>query len=383
MSSVRLAVYSGSSLIGGAERSLRQLLETLEPRFDVTVLGTARPVLEWLGAARPQAQLIELRHEGGKWAARAGLTHIRTLTELAPQVLHVSLHHPFACQWAIVGGLLARGTAVVAVEHSVSAPANRRQAGGKRLLSRGLAAHVAVSAWAARELERLIGLGAGSVRAIPNGVKTTTVEPTLRPGSDPVLAASGRFGREKGFDVLLKSLALIPETSLILIGDGPERAELELLARDLGLAERVRFTGWVDEPRELVAGADLFVTPSRAEAFGLATLEAMEAGLPVVATNVGGIPELIGDGDSGVLVDPERPAVLARAIVELLRDEPRRRELGRRARLRARQHFSAATTARSFADLYAGLAPPLAVLTGEEPQVASDDRPSVPRRPLT
>lgn len=145
----------------------------------------------------------------------------------------------------------------------------------------------------------------------------------------------------KNIDVLLEAFARL-ETSqqqlrLVLIGDGPLRGELERLATHLGVRERVEFTGAQDQPviRRFLQGCSVFVLPSRSESFGLAALEAMACGKPVVASRVGGIPEIIEDGQNGLLVQPGDPDALCDAISRVLKDEDLRRSLGENARLTA------------------------------------------------
>jgi glycosyltransferase involved in cell wall biosynthesis len=111
-----------------------------------------------------------------------------------------------------------------------------------------------------------------------------------------------------------------PELELIVLGEGEERAKLEALIKERGLGERVRLLGFVPDAASYLPAFDLFLMISRSEALGYALLEAGAAGLPVVATRVGGMPEIVAHGESGILVPPENPAALARAIRGLLAD---------------------------------------------------------------
>jgi glycosyltransferase involved in cell wall biosynthesis len=137
----------------------------------------------------------------------------------------------------------------------------------------------------------------------------------------------------------------------VVIGDGPERAALAALAVELGLADRVRFAGWQGEPRDLLAAVDALVQPSRFEGMPLAIVEAMLAGLAVVASDVGSVAELIGGG-AGVLVPPDDPAALARALADV-RDPAYRRRLGAQARACALERYTVERMAGRYADLYA------------------------------
>ena len=143
------------------------------------------------------------------------------------------------------------------------------------------------------------------------------------PPGAPRLLALGRLHRNKGFDVLLRALALLPGTHLSLGGEGPEREALERLAREAGVADRVAFLGWRRDIGALLAGCDLFVCPSRHEPLGNVVLEAWSAARPVVAAAAEGPVELIREGETGLLVPKEDPAALAAAMAGLLADPAR------------------------------------------------------------
>ena len=143
----------------------------------------------------------------------------------------------------------------------------------------------------------------------------------------PYVLAVGRQVRQKGFDVLLEAMAILVRgtdisTSAAPRRRRPRRAALERLAQELGLGDRVRFLGATDREQiaSLFRGADLFVLPSRHEPFGIVNLEAMAAGVPVVATEVGGVPEFVIDGKTGILVRPDDAGELANAMSRLLAD---------------------------------------------------------------
>jgi glycosyltransferase involved in cell wall biosynthesis len=269
---------------------------------------------------------------------------------LRPDVLQLNLRHPYSCQYALAAGLATRGVRVVAVEHRPVPAADRLQRLLKRLTSRRLAAHVAVSDSSAREVERLAGLPDGSVRTIHNGL--APVDPAPRRGGGTLLGAAGRFVPQKGFDVLLRALAELPQASLLLVGDGPERPRLERLVDELGLRDRVELTGWRPDAARLLAAVDAVVVPSRAEPFGLVALEAMSAGVPVIASAVDGLAEVVTDGETGLLVPPDDPRLLAEAIARVLVDRSLSRALGERGREVATTAFSRERMTGAFEDLY-------------------------------
>jgi glycosyltransferase involved in cell wall biosynthesis len=178
-----------------------------------------------------------------------------------------------------------------------------------------------------------------------NGVEAPS-EPVVPLPTRPVVAAFGRMYHQKGFDVLLDAFKQVAHAAddvrLLLVGDGPERAALQRQAADLGIADNVSFRGWIP-PTDVAAVIDdstLVVVPSREEGFGLTALEAAMRGRAVIATRVGGLPEVVEEGNTGLLVAPERPDQMTDAILALLRDPTRLVLLGSAARSRAERAFS-------------------------------------------
>ena len=158
-----------------------------------------------------------------------------------------------------------------------------------------------------------------------------------------------RLTAQKGIDVAIRALPSLPDDIvLVVLGDGPDRESLERLARELGVERRAFLLGRVPDVAAWLRRADVFVHPARWEGFGLAVLEAMLAGLPVVATNVSSLPELVVDGETGLLVAPDDPAALAAGVSSALE----RSTLGDAGRVRARSEFSVARMADRHAALY-------------------------------
>lgn len=143
-----------------------------------------------------------------------------------------------------------------------------------------------------------------------------------------VLGWVGRISQEKGADVFIRALALLrdPAVAAAIVGDGRERPAAEMLAAQLGVADRITWHGTLADAPRLYTAFDGFVLSSRTEGTPMALFEAMSAGVPVVATRVGGVPDVAGDGSAALLVPPEDPAALAAAIAELRADPARARE---------------------------------------------------------
>jgi glycosyltransferase involved in cell wall biosynthesis len=169
-----------------------------------------------------------------------------------------------------------------------------------------------------------------------------------------VLLSTGYLIRAKGIDTAIRALSLLPDhVDLWVVGDGAESAALQALASEMGVAARVRFLGLQSRVDRFMQAADCFVCPSRwAEAAGLVNIEAQACGLPVVAARIGGIPEYVADGRTGLLFPPEDHEALARSVLRLLDDRDECRAMGRRAREWAVEHFSPAARLEDFLDLY-------------------------------
>jgi glycosyltransferase involved in cell wall biosynthesis len=349
---LRLTVYTDAYELGGAEQSLRNLLANLGEHVDVSVLGVNANVADWIAAARPETRVKVVRPVLGKFDLGPIADHVRAIRELRPDVFHANLRTTFACRFGILAALLAPGVRVIAVEQLTTPDASLFQRFHKRLASRRLAAHVAVGERAARITEEIVGLPVGSVGTIHNGVPVEPVARRSRELPGPVVGAVGRIARQKGFDVFVRALASLDGVTGVIVGDGEERESVETLAVRLGVEERVLIEGWHDDPRSYLSTFDVYCLPSRFEGFPLAVVEAMLAGLPIVAADVGSVSEAIRDGETGLLVPPEDPVALASAIRRLLDDRRLAAQLGERARALATEQFTAEHMARAYEDLY-------------------------------
>ena len=197
------------------------------------------------------------------------------------------------------------------------------------------------------------------VAVIPYGVDLDRFSPRQGNVGDSFVAGSvGRLSPEKGLKYLLQAMATVireePRARLLLAGGGPERAALERLASRLGLAGRVEFAGEVahEQVPDVLARMDVFAMPSTWEGFGVAALEAEAMELPVVASNVHGIPDVVEDGVSGILVPPKDVDALVAAILRLLRDGEERRRMGHAGRELVACRYSWTDSTRRMEALY-------------------------------
>jgi glycosyltransferase involved in cell wall biosynthesis len=171
--------------------------------------------------------------------------------------------------------------------------------------------------------------------------------------TDVVIGSLGRLDPIKGYDLLLYCLADLPRECIVLIaGEGPEMSRLRQLAYVLGVADRFRLGGFAEDTRSFLAACDLYVQPSRSEGVPHGLLEGMAMALPVIATAVGGVGDVIRDGQDGMLVPPGDRMALKEALVELCGDEQKRVAFGRHARQRVEQIASADLMARRLEQLY-------------------------------
>jgi glycosyltransferase involved in cell wall biosynthesis len=355
---MHLAVYTDARAEwGGADMALAALIGALDERIAVTVIGTNQEIIGRIAAARPDAPTHLVPPVKNKWDARGSLAHLRAIRRLRPDVLHANLRTPWSCQYAISAGILTPGVRTVAVQQVSAAPEKRSQVLLNRLNFKRLDAHVAVSKATAMKIEDWASLPPNSLRVIYNGVADPSPppEPVPRAADGPIIGSVGRLHPQKGYEFLLRALPSIPDASVVLVGDGEQHDDLERLAHELGVAERVKFAGWQPDPHPWLPSFDVFAMPSLWEGFPQAGVEAMLAGLPVVASSVDGIPEGVTDGETGILVPPEDPRALAEALNALIADPGRRRRMGEHGRRRAIENFSLEKSVREFESLYAEL----------------------------
>jgi glycosyltransferase involved in cell wall biosynthesis len=221
------------------------------------------------------------------------------------------------------------------------------------------------------EKVRRAGVATDRLRVIRNAARfRAATEPqshdrdrlrALAGGAGPTVVAAGRLSPEKGFGVLVDAAVAVrravPQVRFLLFGDGAERAPLEHRIAATGLADIFRMAGFRSDLDALLPCADVVALPSFTEGLPNVALEAGAAGVPVVASDVGGVPEVVADGQTGYLVPPGDPAALAARITDLLQRPDWARAFGATARRRMHEQFSFAGQARAYAELFAELIP--------------------------
>lgn len=227
---------------------------------------------------------------------------------------------------------------------------------------RNYAAVVAVSEDVRQRLLKA-GVRKDKVHIVRNGIDLRPFDnatPSLReissPENAPIVGLIGRLATEKGVDIFLRAaarvLAELPATKFVVIGEGPDREQLELLIDELQVRNNVFMLGRRDDMPGVYASLDIMVSASRREGLPMAILEGMACSRPVVATAVGAVPDVIADGRTGVLVPSENVEALAAKIVTLLKDQTQRDSLGVAAKKLIEKEFSAARMTADYLHIY-------------------------------
>jgi len=357
----------------GAQVHLGQLASHLDPGefvVEVCCLMRGGPVADRLHERGIPVDVLGLTTIYGPRAWVELVQLARRLRRRRVDVVHTYLIS--ANIFGTLAGRLAGGPSVVTTRRDVGISRNWRLRAVEEWLINPLADRVTVNSQAVAEAalhER--NLDEAKVTLIPNGVDVGALDPARFPrdairrewGLSPEESAVGAVGHlspVKGHADLLDAAARVsarhPRTRVFLIGDGPLRPALEARARRLGIGDRVTITGVREDVARCVAMLDVVALPSHSEGMSNALLEAMALARPVVATRVGGNPELVHDGVSGRLVPPGAPEPLARAMIELLGDPETAQRLGGEARRQVAERFPLERMVESHKALYRSLA---------------------------
>jgi len=339
-----------SHVAGGAEQHLLQLMHALSG--DGIHCIYAGPLDGWLGA-----QLLAAGFQCEHIAYR-GFFDIASLLKLVHLIVRErpDIVHGHLTRGAFYSGLASRLTSVpnVATAHSTHA--------GKWF---GMAQRVIAVSDAVRGFLAARGYAQQILRTVRHGIPNLADLPRasrdsmrihLRLDAAPVLTMAARFTPAKGQDIALRALAQLAhlDWTLVLAGslETDYAGRMQQLAAELGIAARVRFTGHRDDIANIYGCTDILLAPSRREALSLTLLEAASFGIPVVASNAGGIGEAVRDGVTGILVEVDDVDGIALQVQRLLEDETLRRSMGAAGRRRYEECFAVETMARATLDVY-------------------------------
>lgn len=359
---------------GGAEKQAERLAQQLGKQgFRVAVLTRGMPGLP--GREQRNGYSIQRIPQRGPgklksltFMAGAMLAVLRRRREI--DILHAHLAFTPALVAAIMGRVLNKP---VVVKFGTSGPfgdvrvSQRTWRGRLRLALLRRWVDVSIALSAEMEAEMLeAGFPRERVRRMSNGVDADAFHPRHdKPAAKSALALSGktvalfvgRLSPQKAVPVLLdawrRAVGECPGLHLVLLGDGPDRPALEHMAREHAIDAHVTFAGHVPDVRRCLAAADIFILPSASsEGISNALLEAMASGMACIATAVGGSPEVLGDGECGILLPPHRPDLLSEAIVSLVRHPDEAARYGERARSQILSHHSFAVVDGQYRALY-------------------------------
>ncbi len=300
-----------------------------------------------------------------KWDVSAIVHLVQLLKEKKVDVLHTCLYA--SNTYGRIAAILARTPVSLAWEHGLAQFLKLpRHIWVDRVLNKFTDAITAPSLAVRKSIVEVEKIGETKIQVVYNGVEIRPLDPYfdstakktelgLRP-EDRVLPYIANLGPAKGHKYFLPSIREVvkafPDVKFLFVGEGPFRGEIEKDVERLGIKENVLLCGFRKDIPEILSIAEFYVHPTTREALGIAVLEAMAMGRAVVASNTGGIPEVVVEGETGLLVEPKDHEAMSRAIIELLQSPSRAREMGQRGRERVLTHFSAEKSARELEKIY-------------------------------
>jgi sugar transferase (PEP-CTERM/EpsH1 system associated) len=351
--------------IGGQEMVILSLIRHMDrARYTphVLCLHDRGPLAERIEALGVPVDVIGAHGVG---LLEMGRRLARRLRELRPDIVHT--HNPAPHQAAAVARLITRFPALVHTKHGRNNFPTRTRRWAEQLAGKMTDMVVPVSTDAAEVASRVDRVPDRKLRVIQNGIEVLGVAQAtpLPPGRAPRAVHVARLNRIKDQGTLLRATRAVadalPGFTLDIVGDGPMHADIHALATELGLDEVVRFHGFRDDVGTILASADLFVLSSLSEGISITLLEAMAAGLPVVATDVGGNREVVLPGETGMLVPVGDHAALGDAMLAVLTDPALARTMGAAGYTRVAATFAIDRTVHAYEAIYRELLGPASV----------------------
>lgn len=355
--------------VGGYELSTLALARSLRAHdIPVLVISAVTAACEPTGSS----DMVRIDTRGRLALLRAFTRLLAVLTKNRTRfsLIHCPTFSPVSSLVVLAGHILRCPVLLrVATENDVRDLAERRHWKSRIFfaLLRTAGAVIAPSIAIRNELRR-VGFPDDKIFVVANAVDVERFRPATHeektqakgtlnlPSDTPVIGTVARLVQRKGIDVLLRAFAMVARNRpahLIVVGDGPLADDLRVLSRDLGIDSSVSWLGYQADPAYWLRAMDVFALPSRLEGSPNAVLEAMATGLPIVATRIGGIVDLLEENKTGILIKPDDPDQLAAVLGQLLGDTDYRADLGSRAHFRAAKEFSHSTGVSKIMELYA------------------------------
>lgn len=358
-----LYVIEGGPNWGGAEKNLLNVLRVIDRnRFSVEVCClVGGSVAEEFKTADVPVTVLDMRD---KWDYRAVLRLASLLTSKDTHIIHTCLYA--SNTFGRIAAFIARTPVTVAWEQSMAYVKPRRHVWVDWFLNKFTHFIVAPSEAVRQSIIEKEGISGEKIEVLHNIIVdsefTLTIDTKTKRAElgieqdDIVIGCVANLSEHKGQKYLVEAVPQIirsfPNIKCLLIGDGPLRSELEDNIKRMGLESKIILTGFRRDIPELLSIMDLYVQPSLREAFAVSMMEAMFMGKPVVASRVGGTPEMVRDGETGILIPARDSRGIAEAVLELLKDKERASEMGRAGSERIKAYFTAEATVAKLEKLY-------------------------------
>ncbi|KKR48837.1 MAG: Glycosyl transferase, group 1 [Candidatus Magasanikbacteria bacterium GW2011_GWC2_40_17] len=362
---IKILFVANALEVGGAEKFLLDLLKYLDKGKFEPYLATV------IGGGALEEQFLQLNlplYIYGRRRLRylGGIVQFwqlyKLMKKIKPDIVHTQL---FAADlWGRLAAFLAQVPLIITTEQNVNVDQSLLREFLKMLTYRLTDKVVAISTAVKNYAIKKYKLAADKIVIIPNDVDIAALEKrmistTPKAINKKIIINTGRLVIQKGQKYLLQAFAALPqknECELWLVGNGPLKKELQTQAQNLGIEKQVKFLGTRHDVPELLAQADLFAFSSIFEGLGIAVLEAAVAKLPIVASKIDGILDILKDEESGLLVEPKNPEVLTKALQKILENPYLGRQLAERAYQQVKNNFDVAVVVKKYEELYENLA---------------------------
>ncbi|MBT4917755.1 glycosyltransferase family 4 protein [Candidatus Peregrinibacteria bacterium] len=369
----KILIYTDTPQVGGAELQMFLLAKFLDKEKFTPILACSnyRALDKWCENFEKEGlKVIRLEVK-----SKHDPKHAKYLKEIIKEeeidIMHAHVWNPASCRFAFLAAKKMK-VPVVTTEHDPFKLSWMKDLFKKHTL-KGITKIITVSEENKKLLKGLYAKHSKKVEVIHNGIDTTwwqsqllrfTEDDLTRIKTDVfkgkkdtlIIISVAELHERKGHKYLIKAMSEVvekyPNTKLVIVGDGPHRESLETLIKKLKMEKHVILLGRRSDVPQLLKSANIFALPSRREAFGLVNLEAMLTPLPVVATRVGGIPEIVEDGKTGILVEPENSEVFEEALKKLISKPDLRKKYAEAGLTRAKNTFSAEKMAKEYEKIY-------------------------------